>query len=74
LKRTSLDLKKDFQWERSTINKFIEEEYEVTMSMMMTTEAILSSKLKEDVPKNSNSLTYDKNKLIGWIIMNIPTL
>ena len=74
MKRTSLDLKKDFQWERSTINKVIEEEYEVTMSMMMTTEAILSSKLKEDVPKNSNSLTYDKNKLIGWIIMNIPTL
>ena len=32
LKRTSLDLKKDFQWDRNTINRFIEEEYEVTMS------------------------------------------
>ena len=50
-----MDLKKDFQWERNTINRFMEEEYEVTMSMMMTTEAILSSKLKEDGPMNTQS-------------------
>ena len=69
-----MDLKKDFKWERKMICEFIDQKYGVKLSHMMATEAFISCELTEDLKKSEPDLSYNKDQLIKWIQINVPSL
>ena len=73
IKRENLDLQVNFAFSRKTFSDFMLKQYGVTLSHFMVTEAILScrgTEMDSSDPKNR----YDLNKLIEWIMKNLPSL
>ena len=67
LRSISMDLKKDFKWDRKSISVFMEQKYGVRLSQMMATEAFISTELTEDEKASDPDISYNKEQLIKWI-------
>lgn len=52
LKSISMDLKKDFKWDRKSISDFIDKKYGVKLSQMMATEAFISCEQNDELQPN----------------------
>lgn len=74
LRQISMDLKKDFKWDRKSISDFMDQKYGVKLSHMMATEAFISCELSEEQKKSEPDLSYNKEQLIRWIQINVPSL
>ena len=69
-----MHFRKDFKWDRKTITEFMEQTYGVKLSHMMATEAYMSCEMNGDAKKSDTDISYNKDALIKWIQINIPSL